>query len=248
MIRSMTRADGRTADQLRPIEFRRNFTETPAGSVLVTWGKTILLCTVAVEPGVPPWLVNRGQGWATGEYAMLPASTRGRKARDGSRGRPDSRNMEISRLIGRCLRSVLDLKALGDRTLWADCDVLQADGGTRTAALSGAYVALVDALNGLQREKELRRWPLLQPIAAVSVGVVGGTPMLDLAYTEDSAAEVDMNVVMTGDGRFVEIQGTGEKRPFSAAENTAMLDLARTGIGRILEMQQTALSGGPGGG
>jgi ribonuclease PH len=235
------RADGRAADQLRPISFRRGFTEVPGGSVLVTWGNTIVLCTISVEPGVPPWLSNRGQGWATGEYAMLPGSTRNRKARDGSRGRPDSRNVEISRLIGRCLRSVLDLRAVGERTLWADCDVLQADGGTRTAAISGAYVALVDALRGLEAEKELRRWPLSRSVAAVSVGVVGGVPLLDLAYTEDSTAEVDMNVVMTGDGRFIEIQGTGEKRPFTAAEKTAMLDLAERGAGEVTRLQREAL-------
>lgn len=241
------RPDGRAPDQLRPIEFRRRFTETPAGSVLVTWGKTVVLCTIAVESGVPPWLSNRGQGWATGEYAMLPASTRNRKARESSRGRQDSRNVEISRLIGRCLRSVLDLKALGDRTLWADCDVLQADGGTRTAAISGAYVALVDALTGLDREKELRRWPLRQSVAAVSVGIVKGTPVLDLPYVEDSTAEVDMNVIMTGDGRFIEIQGTGEQRPFSVEENEALLGLARKGAAEITALQTRVLEEEPAG-
>jgi ribonuclease PH len=236
------RPDGRAAGELRPITFTRRYTDTPAGSVLVTWGRTIVFCTVAVESGVPPWLAGQGQGWATGEYAMLPASTKSRKPRESTRGKQDSRNVEISRLIGRSLRSVLDLKAFGERTLWADCDVLQADGGTRTAAISGAYVALFDALKSLQSEKELRRWPIRTPLAAVSVGIFGGEPLLDLCYREDSGAEVDMNVVMTGDGRYIEVQGTGEKRPFSAAEHEALLSLANTGVTEVIRLQEAALA------
>ena len=236
------RADGRSPDQLRPITFQRRFTEVPGGSVLVTWGKTVVLCTVSVEPGVPAWLAGRGQGWTTGEYAMLPGSTKNRKSRESSRGRQDSRNVEISRLVGRCLRSVVDLKAVGERTFWADCDVLQADGGTRTAAISGVYVALHDAFSTLDRDKELRRWPFAHSVAAVSVGIVNGTPLLDLAYTEDSTAEVDMNVILTGDGRIIEVQGTGEKRPFTFEENEALLALARKGAAEVTALQTAALA------
>jgi ribonuclease PH len=203
----------------------------------------MVLCTLSVEPGVPGWLLGKGKGWVTGEYAMLPGSTDNRKARDGSRGRPDSRNVEISRLVGRSLRSIVDLRALGERTLWADCDVLQADGGTRTAAISGAHVALVDALRSLEKEKELRRWPLATSLCAVSVGVVDGEPRLDLPYEEDRRAEVDMNVVMTGDGQFIEIQGTGERRPFTAEENEALLALALKGGREITAIQTEALDG-----
>ncbi len=235
------RADGRAPDEIRPLRFERRFTETPAGSVLVTWGKTIVLCTLAVEPRVPPWLQGQGMGWATGEYAMLPASTETRKVRDSARARPDSRSVEISRLIGRSLRAVLDLRAFGERTLWADCDVLQADGGTRTAAVSGAYVALHDALKGLEREQELRRWPLASSLAAVSVGIVDGEPLLDLPYEEDVRAEVDMNVVMTGDGRFIEVQGTGEKRAFTVEEHERLIALARRGIEEVTRIQKAAL-------
>jgi ribonuclease PH len=206
------RPDGRSPDQLRPITFERRFTDAPAGSVLTRWGTNVVLVTVCVEPGVPNWLMNKGKGWATGEYSMLPGSTGSRKMRDSARAKPDSRNVEISRLIGRSIRGVLDLRALGERTLWTDCDVIQADGGTRTAAISGAYVALVDALRGLEKEKELRRWPLTESLCAVSVGVVENEPRLDLMYLEDHRAEVDMNVVMTGDGRFIEIQGTCSHR------------------------------------
>ena len=234
------RPDGRQADELRPIRIRRGFTDTPGGSVLIEWGRTIVLCTVSVEKGVPMWLSNQGKGWATGEYAMLPASTSSRKIRDANRAKPDSRNVEISRLIGRSLRSVLDLRAFGERTLWADCDVLQADGGTRTAAISGVYVALHDALTGLEREMELRRWPIKTPLAAVSVGLVDGEPRLDLAYQEDSA-EVDMNVVMTGDGDFIEIQGTGEKRPFTQDEHRALVALAEKGVADVIRIQAEAL-------
>jgi ribonuclease PH len=238
------RPDGREPDQLRPIGFTRGFTKVNGGSVLVEWGGTIVLCTVIIEPGVPGWLANKGRGWATGEYAMLPASTNTRKARDGSRGRPDSRNVEISRLVGRSLRAVLDLRAIGERTLWADCDVLQADGGTRTAAITGAYIALHDAVKKLERDMELRRWPLRGSLAAVSVGVVEDEPRLDLDYREDSAAAVDMNVVMTGDGRFVEIQGTGEDRPFSADEHGALIGLATKGCAAVTALQTAVIEAG----
>ncbi len=238
------RSDGRSPDELRPVSFTRRYTDSAAGSVLTRWGNTIVLCTVCVEHGVPGWLANKGKGWVTGEYAMLPGSTGNRKARDGSRGRPDSRNVEISRLIGRSLRSIVELRALGERTLWADCDVLQADGGTRTAAISGAYVALVDALKGLEKQKELRRWPLASSLCAVSVGVIDGEPRLDLPYEEDRRAQVDMNVVMTGDGRFIEIQGTGEQRPFTTEEHEALVALALSGGARVTEIQNEALADG----
>ena len=239
------RADGRAPDELRAIRFERNYTDLPGGSVLVHWGRNMLLCTVSVEHKIPPWLQNKGQGWATAEYAMLPASTNTRKARESTRGKPDGRTTEISRLIGRTLRSVLDMRAFGERTLWADCDVLQSDGGTRTAAISGAYVALHDALKQLDRQKELRRWPLKTTLGAASVGIVDGTPVLDLDYSEDSRAEVDMNVVMTGDGGIVEIQGTGEKRPFTAEENLELLRLARKGIAEVVAIQEAAIAEGP---
>ncbi|MBD3160617.1 MAG: ribonuclease PH [Candidatus Latescibacteria bacterium] len=235
------RPDDRRTDEIRPLGFERGFTDLPAGSVLVKWGRNRLLCTVSVEPRLPPWLVGKGRGWATGEYAMLPASTTTRKVRDGARPKPDSRNVEISRLIGRSVRAALDLRAVGERTLWVDCDVLRADGGTRTAAISGAYVALHDALRGLEKDLELRRWPLTASVAAVSVGIVDGEPRLDLDYEEDSAAEVDMNVVMTGDGRIIEIQGTGEQRPFTMEEHEALVALAAKGAAEVTRIQTAAL-------
>jgi ribonuclease PH len=238
------RSEGRSADQLRSIRFERQFTENPAGSVLVSWGNNKVLCTVMVESRTPPWLNAKGQGWATGEYSMLPASTNTRKMRDSARGKPDSRNVEISRLVGRSLRSVIDLKAIGERTLWADCDVIQADGGTRTASISGAYVALFDALKKLEGDMELRRWPLKTSLAAVSVGIVKGEPLLDLDYKEDYGADVDMNVVMTGDGRFIEIQGTGEGRPFTAEEHEQLIALALKGGADVTAIQEAALAEG----
>jgi ribonuclease PH len=236
------RPDGRTTDQLRPVRFTRRFTDLPAGSVLVGWGRNVILCTVSVESRIPPWLVGKGQGWATAEYSMLPAATTTRKMRDSARMKPDSRNVEISRLIGRAVRSVLDLKAIGERTLWVDCDVIRADGGTRTAAISGAYVALHDALKDLEKDLELRRWPLETSVAAVSVGVVDGEPRLDLAYEEDVKAAVDMNVVMTGDGRIVEVQGTGEERPFTHDEHLRMMELAAQGVVEVTRIQEEVLA------
>jgi len=228
------RSEGRTADQLRSIHFERQFTENPAGSVLVSWGRNKVLCTVTIDPRTPPWMHTKGQGWATGEYSM----------RDSARGKPDSRNVEISRLVGRSLRAVIDMKAIGERTLWADCDVIQADGGTRTASISGAYVALHDALKKLEKDLELRRWPLKSSLAAVSVGIVKGEPLLDLDYKEDFGADVDMNVVMTGDGQFIEVQGTGEGRPFTHEEHDALIKLAMKGNAEVTRIQAAALAEG----
>ena len=230
------RADGRGADELRPITFQRHFNDQPAGSVLVSFGRTKVLCTACVEEGVPPWLMNSGVGWVTGEYGMLPGSTGSRKARAERTGKADSRSLEISRLIGRCMRAIVDRKAIRDRTIWLDCDVLQADGGTRTAAISGAYVALRDAVESMKPSK----WPLTTSIAAVSVGLVDGRALLDLDYKEDSRASVDLNVVMTGENRFVEIQGTAESDPFDDRELQEMLRLARQGIAAITAKQQIA--------
>ena len=231
------RRDGRRDDELRPIEFQRHFNESPAGSVLVSYGRTRVLCTACIEDGVPNWRSNSGKGWLTGEYGMLPGSTGQRKMREGRSGRPDSRGLEISRLIGRSMRTVVNLKALRDKTVWLDCDVLQADGGTRTAAISGAYVALHDAL----RAVDLKTWPLETSVAAVSVGVVKGRAVLDLDYEEDFRAEVDLNVVMTGEAQFIEIQGTAEGAPFDDARLQEMLRLARLGIASVTAAQQMAL-------
>jgi ribonuclease PH len=233
------RADGRRDDEMRPISFVRHFNDRPAGSVLVSYGSTRVLCTAIVEEGVPAFLQNSGQGWLTAEYSMLPASTNTRKPREGRTGKPDSRALEISRFVGRCLRTVVDLKAMRDRTLWIDCDVLQADGGTRTAAVSGAYVALHDALEAAK----LKQSPLRSSVAAVSVGVVDGKPVLDLDYGEDSRASVDLNVAMTGEARYVEVQGTAESAPFDENSLQAMLRLARLGVASVTMRQQMAISG-----
>jgi ribonuclease PH len=230
------RRDGRRNDELRPITIERHFNDKPAGSVLVAYGNTRVLCTAMVEDGVPPWRASSGRGWLTAEYGMLPGSTGSRKAREARIGKADSRSLEISRFLGRCLRAVVDLKPLRERTVWLDCDVLQADGGTRTAALSGAYVALRDALEPLK----LSEWPLRSSVAAVSVGVVQGHAMLDLDYEEDSRAEVDLNVAMTGEARFVEVQGTAEAAPFDDATLQEMLRLARLGVAAITMRQQMA--------
>ena len=231
----------RRSDQLRSIRIRRKFTRSSPGSVLFQAGGTTVLCTASVESQVPEWLAGRGKGWITAEYNMLPGSTHPRKRRD--RGpKIDGRTTEIQRLIGRSLRAVADLSALGERQITVDCDVLEADGGTRTASISGALVALVDAIRSIRRElPDPSQYPLRDSIAAVSVGIVGGKPMLDLDYAMDFAAAVDMNVVMTGRGRFIEIQGTGEEATFDDSELTAMLRLARRGIARLSESQQQAL-------
>ena len=231
----------RRSDQLRPIKIRRKFTRSAPGSVLFQAGGTTVLCTASVEARVPEWLEGRGKGWITAEYNMLPGSTSPRKRRD--RGtKIDGRTTEIQRLIGRSLRAVADLEALGERQITVDCDVLQADGGTRTASISGALVALVDAIRSIRRElPDATRYPLRDSVAAVSVGIVGGKPVLDLDYEMDYAAAVDMNVVMTGSGRFIEIQGTGEEATFDDAELAGMLRLARRGIAGLSKNQQQAL-------
>ena len=237
----MTRHDGRQPEDLRTVRFERGFTEHSQGSVLACFGRTRVLCTATITDGVPHFLKGKGQGWLTAEYAMLPSSTQGRKPRDRA-GKVDGRSVEIQRLIGRALRAVIDLKRLPERTLWVDCDVLQADGGTRTTAISGAWLAVHDALTWMDGKRLLREWPLMDQLAAVSVGVVDGTPVCDLDYPEDSRAETDMNLVMTGAGRFVEVQGAAEGAPFARAELDRMLALGEDGISRIFEAQKAALA------
>jgi len=239
------RPSGRNPDQLRAVRFTRRFTRHAEGSVLVEFGDTKVLCTATIENGVPGFLRNSGQGWITAEYGMLPRSTHTRSAREAARGKQSGRTQEIQRLIGRSLRSVVDMKALGERTVTIDCDVLQADGGTRTAAITGGFVALADAIATLVRRHDLAASPLHGQVAAVSVGIVGGTPVLDLDYKEDSEAETDMNVVMNGGGAFVEVQGTAEGHAFRRHELDQLLNLAATGIGELLALQQQALAAGP---
>jgi ribonuclease PH len=235
------RADGRAADELRPVEFEVDFVQNPAGSVLVRVGRTIVNCTVHVEEQVPAFRRGSGRGWVTAEYSLLPGSTETRSPRESERGQVKGRTHEIQRLIGRSLRAVVDLAALGERALYADCDVLQADGGTRTAAITGAYIALARACQRLRRAGYLERDPLRDSVAAVSVGIVAGEALLDLPYQEDARAQVDMNVVMTGSGRLIEVQGTGEEATFSRAELDRMLDLATKGIGELTQLQRKAL-------
>jgi ribonuclease PH len=231
------RNDGRRPDELRPLELLPDYLEQPHGSVLFSQGKTKVLCTASVQEGVPRWLYGKGRGWLTAEYSLLPASTGDRTEREASRGRQGGRTVEIQRLIGRSVRAVTDFEALGERTLWVDCDVLQADGGTRCAAISGAYVAARRALDRFGLSKALTG-----AVGAVSVGIVGGTPLLDLDYSEDSTAEVDMNVVMTGDGALVEVQATAEKTPFSRAGLDDMLELAAAGIEELAAAQEEAVA------
>lgn len=239
----MQRPSGRAPDDLRTVTLTRDFTCHAEGSVLVEFGATRVICTASVEPGVPRFLRGTGSGWVTAEYGMLPRSTGSRMDREASRGKQGGRTLEIQRLIGRSLRSAVDLKKLGEFTITIDCDVIQADGGTRTAAITGACVALVDALNHLQRKKLITTDPLLQMVASVSVGVFQGVPVLDLDYREDSRADTDMNVVMGEDGGFIEVQGTAEGQPFQRDEMNAMLDLAETGIRQLFEAQRLALAG-----
>jgi ribonuclease PH len=236
------RAAGRPDDQLRPVEILPGFVETADGSALTSVGGTRVICTASVEESVPAWMRGRGRGWVTAEYAMLPASTGQRKARDISRGKLDGRTTEIQRLIGRSLRAVVDMEALGERTVWLDCDVLQADGGTRCASICGAWVALRLALGKLVDAGALEAVPLTDSIAAVSVGMVEGRPLLDLAYVEDSRAESDMNVVMTGAGLLVEVQATAEGSTFSRAELDGLLDLAESGIRDLAVAQSAAVA------
>ena len=238
----MTRADSRAADELRPITLTRNWLDHAAGSVLVEFGKTRVLCAASASTGVPRWRRDSGLGWVTAEYAMLPSSTHTRSDRESVKGRIGGRTHEISRLIGRSLRAVIDYKAMGENTIVLDCDVLQADGGTRTAAITGAYVALADAVAHLRGKGALSGEPLNGSVAAVSVGIIDGEPRLDLPYEEDVRAETDMNVVMTGDGAFVEVQGTAEGGPFDRAMLNSLLDLAVKGCADLTRIQHEALA------
>ena len=238
----MSRHDGRAPGDLRRVVIEPGFVSTASGSALITQGGTRVICTASVAEEVPRWMKGRGRGWVTAEYGMLPASTGERKPRDVSKGRADGRTVEIQRLIGRALRGIVDFEALGERTVWVDCDVLEADGGTRCAAITGGYVALELALQGLVGEGLLPRLPLTESIAAVSCGVVAGEPVLDLDYEEDSSAEVDMNVVMTGAGGLVEVQATGERTPLSRTSLDALLVLAAAGIDQLREAQRAAVA------
>jgi ribonuclease PH len=239
------RVDGRQNDELRPITFERDFTIQAAGSVLVSFGNTRVLCTASVDENVPRWMKGKGKGWVTAEYSMLPGASSERINREAAKGKQSGRTQEIQRLIGRSLRSVCDMKALGERQVIVDCDVLQADGGTRTASICGGYVALHDALTRTLQAGGITTHPLTTECAAISVGVIGGVPMLDLPYTEDSTAETDMNVVKTGTGGYVEVQGTAEGKPFLRGELDALLDLAEGGIARIVELQREVLATPP---
>ncbi|PYM14331.1 MAG: ribonuclease PH [Verrucomicrobia bacterium] len=238
------RADGRRADQLRPIRFQNHIAPHAAGSTLIEWGDTRVICGVTVEETVPRWMKeqNIAGGWITAEYSMLPYSTRQRKPRDLSKGKIDGRSQEIQRLIGRAMRAVVDLEKLGPRTLWVDCDVLQADGGTRTAAITGSYVALSLAVRRLLADLKLQASPLLKAVAAVSVGIVNQQVSLDLCYIEDAAAQVDMNIVMTEAGEFIELQGAGEEATFNDSQLGAMLEFGKAGIQQLFKTQKTALA------
>lgn len=239
---TFTRADGRAQDQLRTVKITRGFTSNPAGSVLIEYGNTRVMCTASVELGVPRFKRDSGEGWLTAEYSMLPAATHERMPRESMRGKVKGRTHEISRLVGRSLRAAVDLGQLGENTINIDCDVLQADGGTRTASITGAYVALADAIEHLKNEGVVPGEPLLPPVAAVSVGLIDGNVCLDLPYEEDSRAEVDMNVIMTASGEFVEIQGTGERNTFDRATLNTMLDYAEKGCRELIELQRAALA------
>ena len=238
----MQRPSGRAPAQLRDITITRNFTRHAEGSVLVAFGDTRVICTASVEQGVPRFMRGEGRGWVTAEYGMLPRSTGTRMAREAARGKQGGRTVEIQRLIGRSLRAAVDLGRLGENTILIDCDVIQADGGTRTASITGACVALVDAIRFLQRQKLITTDPLLQVVASVSVGIYNGEPVLDLDYPEDSAADTDLNVIMGESGGFIEVQGTAEGAPFSRSELDSMLDLAARGIGELIERQKAALA------
>ncbi|MDF2627508.1 MAG: hypothetical protein K0R39_1339 [Symbiobacteriaceae bacterium] len=237
----MTRQDGRTPNDLRPVTMQRQYIEHAEGSVLIEVGKTRVICTATIEDRVPPFMKGKGEGWISAEYGMLPRATGQRNQREVNRGKPGGRTMEIQRLIGRALRSVINLKALGERTLLIDCDVIQADGGTRTASITGAFVAMVDACDLLRRNGMINKLPITDFLAATSVGIVDGVPLLDLAYTEDSRAMVDMNLVMTGDGGLVEVQGTGESGPFSRDQLDQLLALAESGVQRLVAIQRATL-------
>jgi len=239
---SYVRTDGRAADELRPVRITRGFLPYAEGSVLIEMGNTRVVCSASLEDRVPPFLRNQGQGWLTAEYAMLPRATQTRTARETGRGGPSGRTHEIQRLIGRSLRAVADMKVLGERTITIDCDVLQADGGTRTAAITGAYVALALASQQLLKAGKIQRSVVTDQVAAISVGIVGNTPLLDLKYDEDSRAEVDMNVVCTGDGRFIELQGTAEREPFTRAQMDDLVTLATRGIEALIAHQKKVIA------
>ncbi|KFI63221.1 ribonuclease PH [Bifidobacterium cuniculi] len=243
--KTVIRPDGRAVDELRPVKITRSFTDIPEGSVLIECGNTRVMCTATFTPGVPRWRKDSGLGWVTAEYSMLPRATAERTDRESVRGKVGGRTHEISRLIGRCLRGVVDMKALGENQIQLDCDVLQADGGTRTASITGAYVALVEALRWAEKQRRIRSAErvLKDSVSAVSVGIINGHPMLDLPYIEDSQAMTDMNVAMTGSGEFIEIQGTAEHRPFSRDELNVLLDLATKGNRELQAIQRTALAG-----
>jgi|SRR3990170_1076890 len=235
------RVDGRKVNEIRRVKIIRNFIKHAEGSALIEMGDTRVICTATVEETVPPFLRGKGEGWVTAEYSMIPRSARSRIVREASRGKIGGRTHEIQRLIGRALRSVIDLKSLGERTIWIDCDVIQADGGTRTTSITGAYVALYDALYHMKREKMITDMPLRDLVAATSVGIVNGRILLDLNYEEDSKADVDMNVVMTGSGKFIEIQGTAERVPFSKEDSDSLIKLATKGIRELIKIQKQAI-------
>ncbi|MCK8825342.1 ribonuclease PH [Fuchsiella alkaliacetigena] len=237
----MSRTDDRKVDELRRVEITRNFTKYAEGSVLIATGDTKVICNASVEDNVPRFLRGQGQGWLTGEYSMLPRATQNRNIREAARGKLSGRTKEIQRLIGRVMRSVVDLDKLGERTIWLDCDVIQADGGTRTASITGAFVALLDALAYLLEKGELEEVPLNSWVAATSVGIVDGEPLLDLCYEEDSSAQVDLNLAMTEEGRIIEMQGTGEEAPFTQKEMIELVSLAEKGIKELVEYQKDAL-------
>ncbi len=239
----MPRPDGRQNTELRKVTMERGANKYAEGSCLITVGETKVLCTASVEDKVPPFLKGQGQGWVTAEYSMLPRATHTRTPRDSSSGKPNGRTVEIQRLVGRSLRSVVDMHALGERTIWIDCDVLQADGGTRTASITGAFVALVEALVGLKQKNMIRTLPFNEWVAAVSVGVVTGEERLDLAYAEDSMAAVDMNIIMTDTNRYIEVQGTAEGAPFDRNRLNRLLDISQQGIRELIAIQRDALEG-----
>lgn len=238
----MVRKDGRANDSLRSVKITKSFLKHPEGSVLIEMGETKVICTATLEEKVPPFLKGSGQGWITAEYSMLPRSTQIRNARESAKGKVTGRTHEIQRLIGRSLRSVVNMKALGERTIWIDCDVIQADGGTRTASITGSFIALVEALGKLKKNGTLQTIPIIDWLAAISVGKVKDEILLDLAYEEDSAAQVDMNIVMTGEGKFVELQGTAEEYPFSKDELNSLMSIAEKGINELIAYQKEILS------
>lgn len=237
----MARVDGRNNNETREIKITRNYIKHPQGSVLIECGGTKVICTATIDEKIPPFLKGSGEGWITCEYGMLPGSTQTRKARESSRGKVDGRTAEIQRLIGRALRSVVDLKSLGEKTIWIDCDVIQADGGTRTASITGAFVALVDAINSIDKVNRFACYPIKNFVAAISVGIVGDEILLDLCYEEDSNAQVDMNIIMTELNQYVEIQGTGEESPFTKDEMSKLLGLAEEGINKLISIQRQSL-------